>query len=233
MYFADADEMARLDKMAIDNGLEIRQMMELAGWSMISLFARLGIDDEASVCVVCGVGNKAGDGLSAVRHLHNYGYPVSVVLVGSPKSEDTKHHLSLIEQLPVQMHSLQDKVAQQMIENADVIVDAMIGYNLDGPPRPPFDRVVEVVNESQARVIAYDLPTGLDPTTGEVYESCINADETLALALPKTGFKTAGGASVAGDVYVADIGIPSVYYTTIRSGSRPGFEMDGLVKLEG
>jgi NAD(P)H-hydrate epimerase len=119
MHFADADEMAHLDEMAIKNGLEVRQMMELAGWAMLSLFHRLGISDEYSVCVVCGVGNKAGDGLSAARHLHNYGFPVSVILVGTIKSEDTKHHLSLVEQLPVQIHSVQDVVAQQMIENAD------------------------------------------------------------------------------------------------------------------
>jgi NAD(P)H-hydrate epimerase len=231
MYFADADEMAHLDEMAIKNGLEVRQMMELAGWAMVSLFQRLDINNEHSVCVVCGVGNKAGDGLSAARHLHNYGFPVSVILVGAVNSEDAKHHLSLVEQLPVQIHSVQDAVAQQMIENADVIIDAMIGYNLDGPPRSPFDRVVEVVNKSEARVIAYDLPTGLDPTSGEVYKPCIDANETLSLALPKAGFKH-GGADVSGPVYVADIGIPSVHYTTIRSNSRPGFDMDGLIQLE-
>ena len=93
--------MEQLDKLAVQNGLEIRQMMELAGWHMISLFNILRISRQSPIVVIVGKGNKGGDGLSAARHLANYGWEVSVILLSKIISADALHHLSLLKKMRV------------------------------------------------------------------------------------------------------------------------------------
>ena len=88
MYKAIAQEMERLDALAVESGLEIEQMMELAGYHMLSVFQERGYTTEGKVAVVVGKGNKGGDGVAAARHLVNYGYEVDIVLVSREVSQD-------------------------------------------------------------------------------------------------------------------------------------------------
>ena len=92
MYYATAKEMERVDELAVQNGLAIEQMMELAGAHILSIFEKLDIDKDQKTVIVCGKGNKGGDGLSAARHLINHGWDVSVVLVSEDIKPDPMHH---------------------------------------------------------------------------------------------------------------------------------------------
>ena len=218
--------MEKLDILAMKSGLEIRQMMELAGWHMVSVFHELSIPKNKKIVVVCGTGNKAGDGLTAARHLLNHGYLVTVILISHRLKADPKHQLSLLlkMKMPILLYSSNKKKAVAIIKKADVIIDALIGYNLHGSPRGSFGELIVRINESKAKVISYDLTSGMDPTTGECHNPCINASATLTLALPKRGFTTKEGKQVSGIIFLGDIGIPAFLYDKIKKGIRPQFE---------
>ena len=228
MYYATADEMEKLDEVAVENGLEIRQMMELAGWHMLCVFDELGVSFDAAVAITVGHGNKGGDGLSAARHLINHGWQnVRVVLAGGEESlkPDPAHHLALLQgmQVPVEQWS-----ADTSLADVDVVIDALLGYHLNGAPRSPFDAIIEAVNASGAQVVAYDMPSGVDATSGECREPCIKADATLTLALPKRVFQEEAGVSTSGTVYLGDIGIPAWMYREATGGERPAFSGLGV-----
>lgn len=233
MYYASAKEMEKLDEIAVQSGLEIRQMMELAGWHIVPLFHTLGINQDSKIVVVCGTGNKGGDGLSAARHLANYGYSISVILVSEDIKSDPLHHLRLLKKMkiPIAIYR-EDRVAfENIMSYSDVVIDALLGYHLEGAPRDDFADVIEHINTAQKQVIAYDIPSGVDATSGECLKPCIQAQATLSLAIPKKCFQTDEGKIHAGKVYLADIGISQFLYDQISPGSRPDFRDNGLIRL--
>ena len=173
-----------------------------------------------------GKGNKGGDGLSATRHLINHGWKnISVVFISSKISEDSERHRQLLKKMKVEMYlySHTRKQSMNLIGRADIIIDSLIGYHLQGVPRGDFRALIELINAVPAKVIAYDLPSGLDATTGDCLEPTIRAKVTLSLALPKRAFVTKAGKNVSGKIYIGDIGIPNFLYDKISRGSRPKF----------
>jgi len=228
MYYATAKEMERLDELAVASGLEIRQMMELAGWHMISLFEKLEIKKDAKIAVVVGKGNKGGDGLCAVRHLVNYGWAVRVFLLDKEISPDSAHQLALLQKMNISAEMFSENLG--VFEESDYLIDSLIGYHLEGAPQGVFAEVIEVMNNAGKKIISYDLPSGVDPTTGECFDSCIRAFATLTLAMPKKLFDTEQGRAMSGQVFVADIGIPTFLYDQIASNSRPDFT-ESLISL--
>ena len=230
IYHASGIEMERLDQVAVEAGLEIRQMMELAGWQMVRLFELLDIDADAVVTIVVGTGNKGGDGLAAARQLVNYGWEVQILLLDQRISVDAQHQLKIAQDMKIPVS--QFKPSQTDLSDSDVILDSLIGYHLEGPPRGLFAEAIEVINKTKALVIAEDFPSGLEPTSGECLQPCIKADSTLALALPKKAFETSSGQQASGRILLADIGIPAWMYDQIKPGSRPSFS-EGLLELKG
>ena len=233
MYYATAKEMERIDKLAVQNGLEIRQMMELAGWHIVSLFKILRISKQSPVVVVVGKGNKGGDGLSAARHLINHGWDVSVIMLSETVSADSLHHLALLKkmQVPTIVYERGKSKALSVIKHSAVLIDALIGYHLDGPPRGLFKEIIESMNQPGKKIIAYDLPSGIDATTGKCLRPCIQAHATLSLALPKRLFKIKKSKAACGKIFLADIGIPNFLYDRICRGSRPHFNSSGFARL--
>lgn len=227
LYYATADEMGKLDDLAVAGGLQIRQMMELAGWHMLSVFRKLSISEKTNVVIVCGKGNKGGDGLSAARHLVNYGYKVSVVLLEKDLKPDPQHHLQLLRNIdiPFIFSQAEPDKASETVEGSDLVIDALIGYRLSGVPRDKYAEVINSINKLGKGAISYDLPTGIDATTGECYEPCIRANATLTLALPKKAFTEQNARNMSGKIFLADIGIPNILYDKISKGARPPFDL--------
>jgi len=231
LYRATAADMSKLDRIAVEEGLEIRQMMELAGWHMLAAFQQLKVAHDATVYVVCGVGNKGGDGLAAARHLLNHGWDVNAILLRTEISRDALHHLELLKDMGAAVYEF-DPVLLSDLESSDVIIDGLIGYNLSGAPRDIFAQAVGAINDSPARVIAYDVPTGFDANKGQALSPTIRAEATLILALLKEGLQSPNGKRHAGRLFLADIGIPDWMYDHIRTGSRPEFDVTGLMEIE-
>lgn len=173
-------------------------LMEAAGWRAARLCAE-------PTAVVCGVGNNAGDGLAAARHLHRWGRLVSVCCVDAERLNGAaQRELASLERLGVPIAQTLD------FDGADLILDALFGTGLSRAPEGTFAEWIVAINGAAKKVVALDVPSGLDAETGKAYAPIVQADATITLGLPKRGL-----AAVGGRVFVADIGIPPEAYAAI------------------
>lgn len=189
-----------------------------------------------TITILCGSGNNGGNGLSAARHLFNYGYDVTVVLATNKLRPEPARQLVLIEQMqiPVIVYKEDERHADKAIDQADLLIDALIGYRLQGNPRDAHASLINRANQrsrKEVQLIAYDIPSGVSGA-GECLKPCITATATLTIAIPKKIFRTEEGLQHSGDVLVADIGIPEFVYTQVISEGRPNFPQRGLLSIK-
>jgi ADP-dependent NAD(P)H-hydrate dehydratase / NAD(P)H-hydrate epimerase len=191
-------QVRELDQLASERfGIALDWLMEAAGWQ-----AARACDGRAAV--VCGVGNNAGDGLAAAHHLHRWGRLASVSCIDRGRLRgDALSELEALLKLGVAVGD------QPSFAGAELVLDAIFGTGLNRAPEGRFAEWIEAINASGLRVVAVDLPSGLDSDTGVAYSPCVRADVTVTFTLPKAGLLTADGPRMAGNVSVADIGIPN------------------------
>jgi NAD(P)H-hydrate epimerase len=172
--------------------------------------------------VLAGPGGNGGGGLVAARHLANRGVDVAVAL--SHTVEDMT---------PVPAH--QFDIATRMgipagePEPAALIIDALIGYSLQGDPTGRSAELIEWANDQAAPILALDTPSGLDVTTGVPRTPCIRAEATMTLALPKLGLYQA---AEVGRLYLADISVPSLVYERMGLSVGSLFRDGPLLEVE-
>ena len=116
---------------------------------------------------------------------------------------------------------------------ADLIVDAIIGYSLRGAPTGVAAGLILAANAHGAPILSLDVPSGVDATTGRVYDPAIRATATLTLALPKTGLDSSKAIPNVGELYLADISVPRELYAGLGIGLTVGpiFAKDDIVRL--
>jgi NAD(P)H-hydrate epimerase len=170
------------------------------------------------VVICCGKGNNGGDGLVMARHLANAGIDVLVLLFANPAelSPDAALEWKITQNMHLRSQvwaddSLDEAKLAIVFEKAQWIVDALFGTGLTGPVRPPFDRIIEVINASRKRVFAVDIPSGLDADTGEPTGSTIRAAFTATFVAHKIGFLNRTSNEWTGPVRVVDIGIDTSF----------------------
>ncbi|MDQ6820262.1 MAG: NAD(P)H-hydrate dehydratase [Actinomycetota bacterium] len=201
-----ASEQRATDEWAIGEiGIPGLELMERAGQGLAELVVELA--PGGPVAVVCGKGNNAGDGLVAARLLREWGFEVRVLMLGAPAELQGDARTNL-ERLPGPAPELFDQTA---LEGAAAIVDAILGTGFSGEPREPAASAIEAINRAgeQAVVIACDVPSGVDGTSGEVSGAAVSARATATFHAAKPGLWIAPGKAHAGEVRVIDIGIPS------------------------
>ena len=135
--------------------------------------------------------------------------------------------------LPIHPPSEPGREEPGALPDADLIVDALLGFGLSGPPSGAAARLITAANAHPAPVLAVDLPSGLDARTGDPYDPCIRADATLTLALPKTGLLAPAARPVIGELAVADIGIPPEVYARLGVHVGPVFAERSIVRVTG
>ena len=184
-------------------GISVEWLMEAAGWQ-VARFCH------GRAAVVCGVGNNAGDGLAAARHLHRWGRLASVSCVdaGRLRGPAAREREALLK-LGISVSS------DLSLDGAQVVVDAIFGTGLSRKPAGTFAAWIEAINGCGLPVIAVDVPSGLDADTGVAYAPCVRANTTVALGLAKPGLLKADGPRHAGDIWVADIGVPFEAYAAV------------------
>ncbi|HKW69690.1 MAG TPA: NAD(P)H-hydrate epimerase [Candidatus Dormibacteraeota bacterium] len=196
-------------------GIPTDWLMEAAGWQVARNIS-------GSAAVVCGVGNNAGDGLAAARHLHRWGRLASVCCVDASRLRGTaQRELNSLARLGIE-------VADDLrLEDADLVVDAIFGTGLSRAPEGKFAQWIEAINLSGKQVVSVDLPSGLDADSGLAYAPFVRADVTITLGLPKPGLSTFGGR-----VLIVDIGIPFAAYAAVGVKVPPDlFAMGDRVTL--
>jgi ADP-dependent NAD(P)H-hydrate dehydratase / NAD(P)H-hydrate epimerase len=176
-------------------GIPTDWLMEAAGWQVARFVGQ-------PAAVVCGVGNNAGDGLAAARHLHRWGRLASVSCVDPARLRGpAARQLDALRRTGVEVSDELD------LARAEVVVDAIFGTGLTRAPEGRFAEWIDAINASGKPVIAVDVPSGLDAESGVTYAPCVRASTTITLGLPKKG--------LTGRVLVADIGVPLEAYAAV------------------
>jgi hydroxyethylthiazole kinase-like uncharacterized protein yjeF len=201
--------------------MPVEWFMEAAGWQVARFCS-------APTAVVCGVGNNAGDGLAAARHLHRWGRLVAVSCVDASRLRGpAAQELEALRALGIEV------AGDLRLNGAAQVLDALLGTGISRPPVGKFAAWIEAINASPVDVIAVDLPSGLDADTGVAYAPTVRARTTVTLGLPKPGLLSGDGPNVAGEVWVVDIGIPFEAYVAIGVAIPPGlFATHDRVRLD-
>jgi NAD(P)H-hydrate epimerase len=203
-----ANEMREIDRIAIEEtGPNLFQMMENAGRNLaVHVMSVLGSGwRDRPIVILAGTGGNGGGGVCAGRHLANRGGDVVVVVT----AEDGMGEVPA-QQLATYRGTSGRVVTPGEVDEieASLIVDALVGYSLGGPPRGTVGDLVSWADEFEAPVVALDVPSGVHATTGDTPGAKVMATETLTLALPKTGLDV----GAVGRLVLADIGIPAETY---------------------
>lgn len=202
-------------------GISVDWLMEAAGWQIARFCPE-------ATAVVCGVGNNAGDGLAAARHLHRWGKLGRVCCVDAARLQGAAaRELLALRRIGVEISS------DLRLDGAEAVVDAIFGTGLSRRPEGPFAKWIDTINSSELRVIAVDVPSGLDADSGGAYAPCVQAHTTVTLGLPKPGLLEGDGPRAAGEVWVADIGVPFEAYAMVGVQVPPHlFSTEDRVRLD-
>ena len=215
MKYVSSTEMRILELNSQFLGVDTLTLMENAGRAVTDEIAkRLNGVTGLNVVVFAGLGNNGGDGMVTARHLASRGARVVVILAGDPERIRTREARENYERLANLFHTVDIIVFRpervNMIRNlckkADVLIDALLGTGLKGSVREPYKTLISIFNESNGLKLAVDIPSGLDSDTGEVLDISTRVDFTVTFHAMKRGLVKRE--DLAGDIVVADIGIP-------------------------
>ena len=220
-----AEEMRALDRAAEEEiGIPGLVLMENAGRAVADAAEKLlGACRHKKVLIFAGKGNNGGDGSGAGRWLHNRGVEVTLVLACaaeelSGSAADELQYYIACGATVLEVTDADDNLRFAEIENlalrTDLLIDALLGTGFSGKMRSLFVRLCGCINRVKeknpaCRILAVDIPTGVNADTGEADGSAVKADATVTMALPKLGLYLYPGAEHAGTIRVADIGMPS------------------------
>ncbi|MRG95280.1 NAD(P)H-hydrate dehydratase [Polyangium spumosum] len=169
---------------------------------------------EARVVVVCGTGNNGGDGFVVARHLYARGAEVEVYLAG--RSEKVTGDARINHDAYIDLGGRFFEVPEgsslgplhAALARADFVIDALFGTGLDRPITGHLADVIAVLNDASARLVALDIPSGLDADSGSPFGIAVRADDTVTFGHLKIGMLTPEGARLSGNVHVVDLGVP-------------------------
>lgn len=217
-------QMIEVDRAMIeDYRIDLVRMMENAGRNLAHLARErfLGDDPRAKrVIVLAGTGGNGGGALVCARRLQNYGAHVQVYTT-KPDADFTpvpKQQLDILYRMGTPVAQAGALTQASPPDLPDLIVDGVIGYSLKGAPRGEAAALIRWANASGAPILALDAPSGVDTTTGTVFDPAIRAGATLTLALPKQGLRAPGVAAQVGELYLADISVPPELYAAPALG---------------
>jgi len=223
MKIVTAEQMRQIDQECIKRGTPASVLMENAGKAVAEeTRPDPGVLDKQHILCLIGAGNNGGDGLVAARYLHEWGARVSVYLCSQRDPGDTNLRLAQERGITCiefagdnKMKKLDDRLA-----SATCVIDAMLGTGkmrpLEGVFRQVLERVANAKKKRTFRIIAVDLPSGMDADTGAIDPACLYADTTVTMALPKLGLFSFPGAERVGKLKIADIGIPESLADSIK-----------------
>ncbi len=213
------EQVRDIDRRAVEEfGLPGIVLMENAGRGAAAVLRRLN-PGRRPVLVLCGKGNNGGDGFVVARHLSNAGVDVRILLLTVPEdlSGDAAVAHGMLRCCGIREEvfagpKLDEEKLRGELAEAEWVVDGLFGSGLEGRVRPPLDRVIEAVNACPARVLAIDVPSGLDSDTGLPLGVAVRAHHTATVVAPKAGFAREAAQAYLGRVHVIDMGAPPSFF---------------------
>ncbi len=232
-------DMVKVDRLMIEEyGITLLQMMENAGRSLDATGRRMlgGSTAERRVLVLVGKGNNGGGGLVAARHLANAGAHVTVALAAEPGElgEVPGRQLRTLRRMGIDGsdRSTPSEDLTALMAGTDLVLDALVGYSLQGAPREPVASFIRAANAVSVARVSLDIPSGLDGDSGIPQQPCFRAAATLTLAWPKAGLLAEAARPYVGDIYLADIGVPEHAYRAVNMERGQIFAQGPIVRLE-
>ncbi len=223
--YLTTEQMREVDQaMMQDVHIELIQMMENAGRNLAQLARVRFFDGDPrgkTVVVLAGTGGNGGGALVCARRLFNWGAQVQV-FVTHPAENFTPvpaHQLDILQRMQVPIAQAE---AISQAGNPALIVDGLIGYSLKGAPHGTVADLIRWANAQLAPILALDVPSGVDTTTGTAFDPAIQATVTMTLALPKAGLRASGIEARVGELYLADISVPPSLYAEPALGLEVG-----------
>ncbi len=199
----EAAEMRAVDAWAIEEqGVPSLDLMERAGIGLARATAEVAL--AGPIRIVIGKGNNGGDGLVAARILREDGHQVDVLAV-APVEELSGDPRANLERLPGEPPRPFDAEA---LAGSGSVIDALLGTGFAGEPREPLAGAIEAINAQEAPVVACDVPSGVDASSGEAHGAAVRAVLTASFHGSKLGLHVEPGKTLAGEVRVIDIGVP-------------------------
>ncbi len=236
--FLTRGEVRAIDRAAVEEyGLPVLVLMENAGRGAAEHVLAIAREQRSpragalSVAVLCGGGNNGGDGYVVARHAANEGLSVEIFAVGSADQLTAEAGVMrrVVERMEILIHdvSAETQLARALprLSSARIVVDALLGTGFEGVVRPAMARVIEEVNALRAasadgrarRIVALDIPSGLDCDRGEPSNATVIADVTVTFVAHKQGFSSARAAPYLGRIEVVSIGVPTGLVARIRA----------------
>lgn len=208
-------------------------LMENAGRGCVNIIEEYFDLENLRVLIICGTGNNGGDGFVIGRHLQNRNAIVKIILIGkgSQLKGDALLNYRLAKKSKIEIHETKNAQSIKQLDNTFnpvVIVDALFGTGFKGAPKGIFRKVIETIIETDAFVFSVDIPSGINGDDGQYEKSCVIADATATMCLPKRGNLLYPGREFCGDLYVVDIGIP---YNLIDEGFPRIVEFEDINRL--
>jgi len=202
------DQMYKIENKGHDMGFLKKFMMENAGAASVRrLVDKLGSVESKNIVIFAGLGNNGGDGLVMARHLSGYGAKVTVMLLGSPdkiKTEESNWNWSILQKMPSVKLLYGDSIEFDF--HPDIIVDAIFGTGISGDIREPYTSAINYINQTNCYKFAVDVPSGLDPQTGETANIYSKCDMTVTFHKMKQGIPKRK--DLTGELFAEKIGIP-------------------------
>lgn len=231
MKIATSEQMRGLDRSAIrERGIPSLQLMDRAAAAVVErCLERMAGKENRRVAVFCGAGNNGGDGVAAARQLMEAGVEVRCFLVGrrdkmTPDCREMEAHLEAAG------GKLEDFTADPAFASwcldCDLMVDALFGIGLNTELRGDAYTAVQMMNTCSVPVVAVDIASGVEADTGRVLGCAVEAVETVTFTLPKVGNLLGEGGTLAGQLTVADIGIPDDLVRKVESDLHAVFPQE-------
>jgi hydroxyethylthiazole kinase-like uncharacterized protein yjeF len=216
MRILTAAQMREADRYTIDEiGIPSLVLMENAGRQVVAAIeSTFEAKLDGGVAVLCGRGNNGGDGFVIARTLLQHGIDTSVFVIGALADVrgDARTNLDILGRLGVTVVEVADEQSWELhfseISQCTLIVDAIFGTGLKAAVAGMMETVIADVNASEIPIVSVDLPSGMSADTPHLIGDCIDASLTVTLAAPKLSLVLPPGEAYAGDVVIADIGIP-------------------------
>jgi len=202
------DQMYQIENNGHDMGFLKKFMMENAGASAVRrLVEKFASVESKNIVIFVGLGNNGGDGLVMARHLAGHGANVTVMLLGAPdkiKTEESSWNWSILEKMP--SVKLMSNSSIDFDFKPDVLVDAILGTGITGEIREPYASAINYINETECYKFAVDVPSGLDPQTGNTANIYTKCDMTVTFHKMKQGIPKRK--DLTGELFAEKIGIP-------------------------
>ncbi len=210
------EEMTEVDRLMVEKyKISLIQMMENAGRNLGELakniFFKNGIKNK-KIAVFAGSGGNGGGSLVAARRLHIKGADVNIFLTKPEEkySGIPLHQLEIAKNLgiPVEVYNRN----RAIISGYHLLVDGLIGYSIKGDPVGVTKDIIEDINKHGGNILSLDIPSGIDPDSGNIFDPHIIADVTMTLALPKNAFSGQNARRFSERIFLADISVPPQLY---------------------